>query len=204
MQSMLPYTDLRHKVAFEDGSLRNLAFRATRRLVRLYSPMWCEGEECLVGVKKHATALEILNFVGGDIFDDYFKFSVVRNPYSWLISHFEYVKRKKGHPRSKQVGEMTFSQFLADLMKRGALTQTGFLEIDGSISMDLVCRQERLDIDMADVYSACDIPPISLQRSNASQTSSSELAQLIGIEDVRAINHYFREDFENFGYALRK
>ena len=47
-----------------------------------------------------------------DFFDNAFKFVFVRNPYSWLVSVYEYIRRHPGHNFKKTVEHMTFLQFL--------------------------------------------------------------------------------------------
>jgi hypothetical protein len=52
-------------------------------------------------LERHLSAIEIRNIVGDIFFEKAFKFSFVRNPYSRLVSFYNYILKQKYPDRNK-------------------------------------------------------------------------------------------------------
>lgn len=112
---------------------------------------------CGVG---HKSIYEYREIFGSD-FDRYFKFTVVRNPFSRVVSAYEFLKRG-GHPAwpsckryrddvlSRYDG---FESFVLEELERAAVEQNHFrpqwkyLKLGGELSVDYVARFETLQED---------------------------------------------------------
>ncbi len=46
-------------------------------------------------ISKHATALQIRDYLGEDTWNEYFKFTIVRNPYDQVISMYSHLRKTK-------------------------------------------------------------------------------------------------------------
>lgn len=44
--------------------------------------------------------------------DDAFKFTVIRNPFDWLVSNYEYIRAHSSHPQYVPVADMDFGSFV--------------------------------------------------------------------------------------------
>ena len=53
----------------------------------------------------HMNAIKIKRYIGDDIFNSYFKFCVIRNPYDKVVSYYNMLIHRKGK-------KMTFSEFI--------------------------------------------------------------------------------------------
>ena len=64
-----------------------------------------EGNNWINGVHKHAKAVELQEYIGRDLYSEYFKFAFVRNPYDLQVSLYHYIKDNKGH-RDHQIANI--------------------------------------------------------------------------------------------------
>ena len=101
------------------------------------------------GGLQHLRASQIRREVGQNVFDSYFKFSVVRNPWDRLVSAYHYCQRHPGLFAYAGIDtEASFDHFLASTAKRRHVhwePQVRFLyDDDGRCLVDKVCRFERL------------------------------------------------------------
>ena len=65
-----------------------------------------------VDVKQHYES------IGSDFFDKAWKFAIVRNPFSWLVSTYKYIKYHPGHNFNMLVRDMSYYEFLQWYVKR--------------------------------------------------------------------------------------
>ena len=49
-------------------------------------------------ISKHATARQIRDYIGKDLWDEYFKFSFVRNPFSQVVSMYHHLRKTLLYP----------------------------------------------------------------------------------------------------------
>lgn len=126
----------------------------------------------IADVKAHLTAMQDLTF-----YNAAFKFSVVRNPYSHLVSLYRYMRHSTIHQYHNLMKSKNFYQFLnwfvqdAMPMERpyGAnkyQLQSDFLRIDGHNEMDFVARLEAIDYDIRTICAALAIPETKVPKIN--------------------------------------
>lgn len=147
------------------------------------------------------------------LFDDYFKFTFVRNPWDRLISCY-YNKVKKGYSGFRQYGfspDMDFHDFamrVCDIPDDQAdshfRSQTNILRSTGKVNMDFIGRLETFNEDFTFVCRKIGLhatPPGRLMRSSRGGTRaehySSELAELVGAryqEDIVTFVYRFDDD----------
>jgi hypothetical protein len=95
---------------------------------------------------QHANAKTTQRLVGEKVFQDYFKFTVVRNPYTRMLSVYHYLIDQ----HSKQFGSFEgYIHALPKLLSQPLAgshhsPQTDYTHIDGNFVCDHVCRFEEL------------------------------------------------------------
>ena len=149
-------------------------------------------------IKKHATALEIRDSLDRGVFDSFFKFTFVRNPWDWQVSLYHYIlehPENRGHEETRRMG--SFRNFV--LSRVGlTFTPTGCLtDADGNLMVNFVGKFENLDRDFGLVCEkvgiSANLPHINkMQRSGYRDYYDSETRDLTA--------KLYAEDIERFGY----
>ena len=119
-------------------------------------------DKCLNRYLQHLTLSDIKEIVPEDIFQSYFKFSVVRNPWAKMVSEYHYFSRDRS--------ELSFPLFVQkriNSMDQHFLEQYKFIvDESGDVAVDLVCRFENIQTDIRKVFERFDMPKTLLSRSN--------------------------------------
>jgi hypothetical protein len=153
-----------------------------------------------VPLKKHATAREIRSALDPGIFDSFFKFSFVRNPWDWQVSLYHYIldhPENRGHAATKAMGsfrEFVFSREDSDF------TQTGCLVDDsGRLLVDFVGKFEALEEDFGSV---CRRIGISARLPHINKSERSDYRGYYDAETRDLTARLYAEDIERFGYTF--
>ena len=153
-----------------------------------------------VAIKKHAKAIEIRDLIDKDIFNSFFKFSFVRNPWDWQVSLYYYIldhPENHGYHATRKMGSFRNFVFSREAL---SFTQTGCLvDEDGKLLVDFVGRFENLEEDFRDVCRrigmSVDLPHINKSdRSNYRDYYDSETRELTA--------KLYAEDIDRFGYQF--
>jgi hypothetical protein len=157
----------------------------------------------------HLTAGQYVaaRWVPQEMFDAYFKFAVVRNPFTRMVSHWRY-------SRSRQ----PFPSFIRRVVSRHEADswftrpQTEFTMIDGRDAMDHIIRIEALTEGFEVVRSRLSLRP-ELPHRNASSSAKTAAWFRIGRvaparpwrdeyddEAERLVRDHYAADFEAYGY----
>lgn len=158
-----------------------------------------------------------LKVIYPDLFETYFKFSVVRNPFDKFVSAFEYVTQKTDWSRQKNwskrnVRGATFSEFVAHLQSSRSyrqqvlnyeffLPQTFFLEDNnGKLLVDFLMRFESLNEDYNQLRKMRF--PNAKQLPHARKNKNRGKWQDYYDETSEAfVKDYYAEDFERLNYT---
>ena len=160
-------------------------------------------------LKDHLTAAEIIDRIGKDKWDSAYKFTLVRNPWDKVVSHYEYRRKKnKTHIASRNV---TFTQWVRMTYgedknldfydnPKSFQPQVEWLKDDqGRISIDFAGRFESIDRDFDHIRSVlginADLPHLNASKRAAYQSYYDD--------DTREIvGRWFCEDIEVFAYRF--
>jgi len=151
-----------------------------------------------------------------DVWNDYYKFAVVRNPWERLVSSYFYFlgkivgkdfdKKKETELGKKIAAFQNFDDFCRSLnhlpLDTHFSSQLDFItDEDENVIMDKVCRLETITEDFAAVCSETGLPDISLPvKRRTRHAHYSHYYTDEGIENVR--RHYSR-DIDFFGYEYK-
>jgi hypothetical protein len=163
------------------------------------------GNKYQTGGLQHLLARQIRQEVGHEIFRDYFKFAVVRNPWDRAVSQFCYTRlRTDLHALIGMTAETSFSDYLALIERREHvqwLPQFDFLhDADGSILVDFVGRFERLEQDAGSIFSRLCLEAKTLPHTNASDRRPYR--EYFDASSKRRIERLYGQDIEAFGYEF--
>tara|TARA_B100001109_G_C18753171_1_gene422392 strand:+ start:83 stop:640 length:558 start_codon:yes stop_codon:yes gene_type:complete len=144
----------------------------------------------------HYICSEIKDYCGDDVWNEFYKFSVVRNPYERMVSYYHFHKSEQyKYPATAQ--KMGFGEWLErGLDNRLCITQTNYLNED----IDYIIRYENLQDDFNIVCDNINIERYVLPNYNTSQHDN--YTQYYNSKEKEIVKDIFSEDFENFGYAI--
>ncbi len=179
------------------------------------------------GLAKHSTVAEVREVVGANVWDSYFSFTFVRNPYLRSLSTFFYLRnqiargaewiggsRKKSALIQAIAGAADFNEFvLAGWLDRegealGSLfrPQLRWLEgrdQPGQIAISYVGKLENLESDFSGCLQKIGVDELLRDDAKIPQKNAS-LASKVHItpDAARLIRERYAEDFRAFEYSL--
>lgn len=151
----------------------------------------------------HIPAAELRGRLPAEIWRDFFKFSIVRNPFDYAVSRYFWSTPKEAWSKAH------FRQFLpahrALLLKNRAITH-----LDGRSAVDFMVRYEHFEADLGELARRLGLPPrfhaefaaISAKKGiRPPQASTAEM--FAGFDEgVALVRSLCAEDIETYGYAL--
>ena len=153
-----------------------------------------------IPIKKHATALQIRAAMDREIYDSFFKFSFVRNPWDWQVSLYHYIldhPENCGHEETKKMGG--FRNFVFSREKL-TFTQTSCLvDESGNLLVDFVGKFENLDQDF---QSICHKVGISASLPHINKSKRTDYQDYYDAETRDLTARLYAEDIERFGYTF--
>ena len=135
---------------------------------------WVHSATNAEGFFQHDPAADVKRKVPPEIWNEYFKFSITRNPWDRVVSNFSWEARNKPELRPvrrwyhrlgvpfdefRQTTRL-FRQFVAG----DWTTNDRFYLLDGALCTDFVIRFERLAEDLAEVCRRVGLPAVALPR----------------------------------------
>jgi len=148
----------------------------------------------------HIKAKELEAALPAQIFDTFFKFTFVRNPWAWQVSIYHYVRQRADHPDHARYTEFaSFSDYLDwRVHEAGVELQKEFVMSDsGRLLVDFVGHQETLVQDFATVSERVGIDA-SLPHKNRS--AHGDFREYYTAETRALVAEAYKEDIELFGY----
>jgi len=137
-----------------------------------------------------------------ELFDRYFKFTFVRNPWDRLVSEYEFLLRKTEHGRHERVKKLGgFSDFIRmQIPRRDAYQINMMCDKRGNVLMDFIGKLENLENDWITVCNRIGIPHQELQRKNASERSHYQ--DYYDTENRQLVARHWAREIELFGYRF--
>lgn len=146
----------------------------------------------------------------------YHKFSVVRNPYTWLRSIYKYSGTYNTHPFYRISSNYTFNDFcLWYMSKENELNnnpklngriqrQTDYVYVNGERWVENILHQETLEQDLRNMLKNLHIlydENTPLPKNNVGQYDKDiDFINYLNRATIDLINDRFHEDFINFNY----
>jgi hypothetical protein len=150
----------------------------------------------------HIKAKELKAELPPEVFEPFFKFAFVRNPWDWHVSNFHYISQRADHPWHEVVAPFRDLEEYLDwrIQEKGAEQQSEFVYgEDGALLVDFVGRFERLAEDFAVV---CERIGIASSLPHANRSSHADFRQYYTPATRKLVADLYREDIERFGYSF--
>jgi hypothetical protein len=151
-------------------------------------------------IKKHATALEIQASLDSEIFDSFYKFSFVRNPWDWQVSLYHFILDRPYNPGYEATKAMGSFRNFALSREKSDFTQTGCLvDETGNLLVDFVGRFENLEVDFQTICKRVGINATLPHINKSDRLGYRDYYD----EETRALTaRLYAEDIERFGYTF--
>ena len=151
----------------------------------------------------HMPAADIRNKGGDDIWNEYFKFCVIRNPFDKLVSYFFFLERQRS-TAPKEAGKRVerFREWIAKGVS--AIDRDKYL-IDGEICVDYFIRFEDLEQGIKQVCDRVNVPfePERLPKLKAGlRDSSIPLSAFYDEKTTLLVAQAYQFELDMFGYTL--
>lgn len=152
-------------------------------------------------VKDHATASALKKRLPEEVFETYFKFAFVRNPWDWLVSLYHYIRSHPLHPKYGTIRSLPdFESYLWWRYENDRVFQKDFVVDDsGSLLVDYLGRYENLEADFQDI---CRKIGVNCELPRRNVTRHLDYSQYYTDQTIDLVAQQYREDIELFGYRF--
>ena len=170
------------------------------------------------------SALEIRNKIGNSIWNSYFKFCVIRNPFDKLISGFFFVEEQKrqrsftqdlkgrvkkimgkGEPIDCIKGEDSIARFRSWLRNGGSVIDRDKYLINGEICIDYFVRYEDLEHGIKHVCNVLKIPfePERIPKLKSGlRDRKIPLRNFYDEQTIQIVMRLYEFEIEKFDYSM--
>lgn len=148
----------------------------------------------------HITAGELKQKLPAQMFNSYYKFCFVRNPWDWQVSLYHYAKKEEGHHQRELTQSMNFEEYIHWRVNEDLHLQKEFMyDSNGNCLVDFIGKMEYLEEDFGKICAQLGIDA-ALPHSN--KTKHKGYQEYYTPETRDLVAEYFREDIELFDYSF--
>ena len=138
-----------------------------------------------------------------EIFNSYFKFAFVRNPWDRLVSEYEFIRRRPNHGRHSKVIRMEFDEYIVYQSKRRDAHQIDMLaDKQGNLLMDFVGKFENLEKDW--LYVAKKLGIENKELGHRKKSGIKDYKAYYTQENWDLVADLWHRDIDAFGYGDMK
>lgn len=173
---------------------------------------YVETEDGIIGTRaydgvaapviEHMSARQVREFVGEQIWRDYLKITVVRNPYEKLISEFYWANQEaKKLPRDAQIE--AFRAWVLSDQRKWTVEDRNIIAIGQRPVAQVVVRHENFDADIGHLAERLEIPPLALQSfKRGIRPRRIEFIHYYNRQTVNFVRSRFAFELSVLGYGL--
>ena len=145
----------------------------------------------------HETVKTIEMKISSEIYDNFFKFAVVRNPYSRFVSRYNYMKS------TNTLKESNFPDFLKKHVKLALIADQQYkflLNKNGKIGVDKIIKFENFDEEMTELSKVINLKSLKFKKLNISTTGNYK--SYYDNNTRKIVEEFCKEDLEIFNYSF--
>lgn len=132
------------------------------------------------------------------IFNSYFKFGFVRNPWDWQVSLYHFTQQNPEHFQHDLVKKMTFEDYIEWRVEEAKCTQKEFLyDRSGNQLVDFVGRIENINEDFQYI---CDKIGVKNKLKHTNKSVHQDYRKMYSGHTFDLINKTYAEEINLFGY----
>jgi len=150
----------------------------------------------------HVTASELRNELPQEVYETFFKFAFVRNPWDWQVSLYHFMRQQSDHHQHDLIAEMNFEDYIVWRCNHDLHLQAEFVtDKEGNLIVDFVGRFESLQEDFDSICQQIGLPQLGLPHINRSHRRQ-DYRSYYNDRTRRLVETYFQRDIEIFGYSF--
>lgn len=159
-----------------------------------------------IAYSKHSSLNDIRNEIGDSKFDEYFKFTIVRNPWDRILSlYFWGIQIKPGKSIQSNWHKDSFDRwikttFINDRLYNIWPNQIDLMTIDDKPQIDFVGRFENLQSDWRFI---CEKLEIKDELQFLYSTKHKPFYEYYDNEAIAIVKKYYEKDIKEFGYEFK-
>ena len=147
--------------------------------------------------QSHIKAREVRDRIPREIWDSYYKFTVDRNPWDKVLSHYHFVRQRY----ARYDNNISFEEYLkvAEL----PYNYTKYTDRDGKLMVDRVIRYERLNEELAEVFGMLGVPfsgSLGATEKSHYRTDRRPYREVYTPSWKAAVETLFRPEIDLLGY----
>lgn len=150
----------------------------------------------------HLSLRQIEPFILPQMFENYFKFCAVRNPFDRFVSFCRFINRDNRKMQTDALG--TMKQIIADKDVHAEILFRPQFEFvtdkDKNLTVDYICRFENLQNDFDKICEKLNFPKVKLEKINVG--NSEKFRDFYDVELKEKVREFYRKDFEIFDFPL--
>jgi hypothetical protein len=164
------------------------------------------------GGLQHLFASQIQQELGADVFSEYFKFTMVRNPWDKIVSQFTYMNKRKDLREYIEMKEGDCFKTYLSLIQKKAHVQWEpqykfFLDKNGDQIVDFIGRFENFNDEVHNILDSINVKTkffnITTKKIPHSKKSiRSNYRDYYDEESREIVSHLYREDIEMLDYSF--
>ncbi|SFR58684.1 hypothetical protein SAMN05216203_1604 [Marinobacter daqiaonensis] len=144
----------------------------------------------------HIPARILRHRLPSDVWNNYFKFCIERNPWDKTLSHFHMVRERTG-------GVLTFDEYLAS--GKFCFNHPIYLDNNGDLLVDRVIRYESLSDELAEVFSMLDVPydgKLGVQAKSEHRRDKRPYTEVYSEASRKIVENAFRTEIRLHDYQF--
>ena len=156
----------------------------------------------------HAKARDVLKELTEEVYNNFYKFAFIRNPWDWQVSYYHFILKEPTHIRYEMVKSMSgFDEYLEWVINtknpftKGApkLQKDIITDIDGKLMVDFVGRYENL---AKDFHYICEVLKINADLPHINSSGNRDYRLFYNQNTKKIVAENFKEDIDLFGYTF--
>ena len=140
-------------------------------------------------------------FLGNELWNSYFSFAIIRNPYDIAVSRYHWdIKGKKGLKETSIEGFKSWVKE-GNLLPEDCLHRYTCLN-DGTLNVDFIGRYENLEEDLNYICNKIGIPNLELPTLKGGFREKTHYSEFYDAETIQIVRDFFKRDIEIFNYKF--